>query len=551
MLAPRGVSNHLVLPCKVANMTSIPESQAPNAPAQRNKEPKLKIISRIEIPIKSATIEPSYPFFSTLNIFASALLSHNANMRDLYARKANYFLRKVTPSRSLTLPQIYVRFSEVSPAARHPWAKDSIQLTFEGLDIVSQTDNGLGPSVSSKPPAAGAMSSPTVAVPATIETTLVVTQARLLVKDPKSLSSMVVLNNLIDVVDRDIAFHRESGVFAFRLRSRAGESVIPTLIERVAKVERLVNFVEALHNFKDILTTIDISLGRIVFTYGSNLSKDGDRVVDPYEATINFDVTESPMTLNFNKKNPHIRIVDHLASLLNRGGGVGLTNVASLLPTTLPLLRAFDAIETSWDILSEKGQPVVMVRSADCYILRYNLNFPLDSLSPTIRKFSFTITKDYRRGVPWWHIKRHSHGHDPEPPDADKNLDEVDEALKPVWNSNAEGSLGMRSSAVARPDGVEALLRRVDEVMRTVELRIPEAPSQPQARPPAQRPVPGPPVHPQQGRMQGMVQQQQQQQHQRPQMRQQPTMGNGQSQGPGRNKGMGYNQRQTETIEID
>ena len=47
-------------------------------------------------------------------------------------------------------------------------------------------------------------------------------------------------------IDRDIAFHQRSGAFALRLRSRVGESIVSSLIERVVRIERLVNFIQIL-----------------------------------------------------------------------------------------------------------------------------------------------------------------------------------------------------------------------------------------------------------------------------------------------------------------
>jgi mediator of RNA polymerase II transcription subunit 14 len=48
----------------------------------------------------------------------------------------------------------------------------------------------------------------------------------------------------------------------------------------------------------------------------------------------------------------------------------------------------------------------------------------------------------------------------------DKDGDDIDALLKPVWNSSGEGYRGMRINAVAQPNGAEELLHKLDGVLR-------------------------------------------------------------------------------------
>ena len=69
-------------------------------------------------------------------------------------------------------------------------------------------------------------------------------------------------------VDKDIAFHPKSGGFAFRLHAKVGESVILPLIERLQRVEQLVDFVEVVKKHEKTLHCETVSLGQVIFSYG-------------------------------------------------------------------------------------------------------------------------------------------------------------------------------------------------------------------------------------------------------------------------------------------
>jgi mediator of RNA polymerase II transcription subunit 14 len=432
---------------------------------------------------------PTYAFFSRLNIYAAALISHFVNLRMLHSRHARHSLQSINPSSPVKLPSILMRLSELLPSknksarTQKPWAKDSVKLTFQGLEPGSpeefvptvhpieapQSSLVKAKAKAVRPANMPLPGTPTVASPAAAppsvtqlppvdtpkqfgpgEGVVVITEARMTVPVPKALTI------LKERVDRDIAFDAKSGTFAFRLRSKVGETVIPAFIERAIRVERLVDFVEVLHKHEKTLKCEYISLGRIVFTYGNTSSVDTmdvDGTLKGYKATVDFGATNSLMTLIFEQGNPHLRIADNLAKVLNEKQG--LDGVATLLPLTLPALRALDTLEGAWTPLAGKGEPYVFVRAVEWYIIRYNIPSS-DQARP--RKIMFEIRLQQRRGEAWWYVRRID--------TRDREGDDVDATLKPVWNSKGPGWQGMRVSAVAQPSGVEELLAKLDEVMQ-------------------------------------------------------------------------------------
>lgn len=493
-----------------------------------------QIMSSIKVPSKLASPVPTYEFLSSLNIFAAALISHYCNLRTLHGKRAAHMLRQSRPSKAVTLPSIYVRLSELlvskgkSARTGNAWAKDVVRLTFQGLELVLPKSGD----VIASTPGSQVFGDPVPQRPHPQENAVMISEARMIVPGPDKPN---VLVNINEKVDNDIAFDPESGSFAFRLRSRVGESIIPDLVERLVRVERLVDFIQVLQKHEKALKCESVSLGKIVFTYGNASPSNGSDAMDlditshPYKVIVDFSAMENSMTLVLERYNPHLRIADLLAKVLN--GRQGLDGVASLLPLTLPVLRGLDAIENAWTPPpdTDKGEVFVNVRAVDWYMVRYNLKQPSPNSGdpPKMRKIMFEVRLRHRRGDPWWYIKRSDMA------SRNKETDDIDEALKPVWTSEGPGWRGMRVSGVAQVSGVEELLGKLDEVIRNLPVSDAEAP----APAPAPAAVSAAAPIKQPARPQAPQQQ-----------RQQPTpnQSQGQSQSQGRN-----NLLKREVVEID
>jgi len=520
-------------------ITNFPRALNPNA---QNKEQRVSVVHVIEMPMKVISPDPSYSFFMMLNTYAAALTSHFANLRSLHSYKAHYILRDSNRALSVKLPSILVRLSQILPSQNkssrtgRPWAKNTIQLTFKGLELDDPKLNSTHSPLEHPSPSTSQISR---------RSTTVITTARMVIDVSKSLSV------LQERVDKDIAFNAKTGVFVFRLRSKVGDSIIPLLVERVNQIERLVDFVEVLHNHSETLTCETLTLGKIVFSYASSTMRPNS---DPlaltqelYQATIDFGTVDTVMRLVLDSGNPHIRIVDYLSKALN--GREGLDGVATLLPLTLPVLRGADSVEMAWAPIPDKGEVVVLVRAVDHFIIRYQLIAPepRQTEEQTMRTASIEIRLRNRKGQPWWYISR---------VEEVKDKDEINEALQPVWDSSGDGWQGMRTGAVAQPGGIEQMMGQVDDIMRNLELH-PAAPSQIPDQPPTRKvQQQQQPAQLQQARQQPPQRPPQQQPRQKPQgmmhaqhqQRQQPTPNNSQSQGQsqGRNNSM-----QREIVEID
>ena len=504
--------------------------------------------------ISGVSSVPTYDFLSRLSTYAAALIANFVNLRTLHSLHARHTLQEISSTSRVRVPFILMRLSELlpsknkSPRTKKAWARETVKLVFRGLEPTApeeilQSAQILAPQATFRNGNAKVAGSntPAVRVPAAQSTapepvsrqlsagegSVVVTEARMTVEVAQALTV------LKERVDRDIAFDAKTGVFAFRLSSKVGETVIPAFIERAIRVERLVDFVEVLHKHENTLKCEYISLGRIVFLYGNVHFTD---TVGAYKATVDFGSTDNIMTLEFEEGNPHLRIADYLTKVLNEKQG--LDGVATLLPFTLPALRALDTLENAWTSLSSKGRAIVFVRAVEWLVIRYDIFSP-DQSPP--RKIMFEIRLQQRRGSPWWYVKRTD--------SREREGDDLDAALKPVWNSSGTGWQGMRVNAVAEPAGMEELIRRLDEVMRDfvsgVGASAEESASAPaQAKPPQRAPEAPMMAQPQ---------------------RQQPTPNQSQNQSQGRNtpsQGRGSQQgqqgrlnssikREREIVEID
>jgi mediator of RNA polymerase II transcription subunit 14 len=438
-------------------------SPTPNNTKQNAPPPELKITNHLEIPISASAPIPTYNFLSTLGIFAAALVSHYANLKALHSQHALYVLKSGKASSSILLPSVYLKLSELLPSGNKlkrtgkPWARDIVKLTFQGLESLPRATLPHSPDQQLLP-----SSTPAADVEVPKETRedylITVTESRIVVPMPAKLSI------LKEKIDQDIAFHAESGTFACRMRSKVGESVIPALVERAIRIERLVEFVEVLHKHGKALRCDSISLGKIILSYGSPPGiaevEDANGVVPlQYKAVVDFGAVASTMTISFEKGNPHLLIADRLAKVLN--GNESLEGVAQLLPLTLPALRALDAIEEAWTWLSDKGDVLVFIRAVEWYRFSYTLfsTATQATSTPSPRKITFDLKLQQKKGEPWWYVRRVDH--------RDKEGDDIDALLKPVWNSSGEGYRGMRVNAVAQPKGVEELLHKLDDVLRT------------------------------------------------------------------------------------
>ncbi|KAG9236332.1 mediator complex subunit MED14-domain-containing protein [Amylocarpus encephaloides] len=430
--------------------TADPVAQ-PAAPLARKpvKSAHLKISSSFDLPMKILTPLPTYSFFTTLEIYAAALMSHHANLKSLHTRRVPNMLHESKHMRGLMkIPIIFARISDLVEW-RNKAAKDMIKLNFQGLEIKPGLNEA-----SPMPPVATLSNG----MPVLDDNVVMITEARISIRLPSALKYAK------EKIDRDVAFEFQSNCLALRLRSKIGESVIPNLVEHTTRVFRLIEFIKVLQEHSASLECQQISLGKIAFTYGmvdANGNKNSNlaRSSMQYKAVIDFSAAANTLSLILERGNPHLQIADFMEQVLN--SKQGLRGVATLLPLTLPVLNGLNAVESAWvSVSKDEGEVFVLARAADWHEIRYAV-FTASrdpSTPPRTRKILFEIKLRERSGVPWWSLERTDQ----------REPDDFDEALKPVWNSSGPGFQGMRVSGVAQGHGVEQLLKKVDDAVRNM-----------------------------------------------------------------------------------
>ena len=261
-----------------------------------------------------------------------------------------------------------------------------------------------------------------------------VAEARLINKIPN-------LAALSSSIDSDLTFHPASGAFAFRLHTPVGTSTIPFFLERMKLIEQLFRFLGILKRYE--LQCETVSLSRLVFIYAIEPK--------PLKAAISYAVGV-PIKIALESGNPHLRINDFLTTLLNGDGG--LEYVATILRLTLPLLRAMSAIESTQEV----DNVAILPRSAQWYQVWFK--------DPHAR---FDIKLRPRRDILMWYVQ--------EVPNKEGPRNEVlAEQIKALFNGHGDGWEGKRTGIAATIDGVEGLLKRIDELVRGA--KAPEAPDE-------------------------------------------------------------------------
>jgi mediator of RNA polymerase II transcription subunit 14 len=368
---------------------------------------------------------------------AAACISHFVNSRDLEHQNIQHrfapskTLGATTSSSGIQIPDLYIVFSSLMKAS---WSIDVLRISFHGL----ATQDG--------------------------HCTLIVTGRT---KEP-----MTQLDSTnIPAEDSDVSVHPQSGSYVIRFIVPVGVSMIPQLVEKLHRIERLIRFVSIIRQFK--LNCLHVSLGRIVFRYSET---------PKLSAEISFTGEDDrAMTLNLPRDSPHIRIQELLQNHLNT---LGLEVVIKSLRCTLPLLFAFETIEASLTPTAQVDDFLVIIRSTDWFRLDYRN-----------KKYMLDIRLKHKRGILYWHIfDPGASGTGVPVPDR-----AVCEDVKKIWVEAGDGWQGLKTGAAAE-------LRAVPEVLLKCHEAVWNAP------PPQPQQMPQQMHQHQHQRIQGQVQQQQQQQ---------------------------------------
>ncbi|KAH0557100.1 hypothetical protein GP486_005109 [Trichoglossum hirsutum] len=381
---------------------------------------------------------PSYEFFSRLEKATASIISFFVNSRYLSQRHIHHTLRASGASSTfdsgVRVPLFLVRFSSLMnqnfATKKTPWALDVLKVSYQGLDSNSKV--------------------------------VLIVEAQM--QRDKAIPQIKLVR---DTIDKDVAFNRSWGLFALRTRAEVGEPVMQNVVERLKRIERLIQFVGVVQ--KSNLPCERVSLGRIVFSYSST---------PPLKADVCF-AGDRPMTIRLEAGNPHLRIKDFLVDLLNSegapaykgfgsgtlaGGGYGseassdtersgLYLVTKIMYLSLPLLIAIGEIEKQ----RVSGEFFVLHRSADWLQLSYR--------TPAICKIEIRLRQ--RRDEYRWFVSlnRMRYPAASAPTEESEKTRAVQAGFNQLFLDNNDEWIGLKTGISASRDGIAEVVRKIDELM--------------------------------------------------------------------------------------
>ncbi|KAL8762381.1 MAG: hypothetical protein Q9184_001595 [Pyrenodesmia sp. 2 TL-2023] len=301
---------------------------------------------------------------------------------------------------SSELPTLFVhfpgrraqKFQRDSESEKLAWSSQNIKIFFKGVDAVTSSGDHL-----------------------------IMAQ-----KNPTALRS----HSLNAMIGECVKFHPTSGAFAFRLSTPVGHSNIPAILDRLARIQRLRDYLATLQALR--LPTNNLSLDHLEFTYAPDC-----------HAHISFASTQVPPQLSFHAGNPHLRIQDQLIRLFRESKGFHL--FIQCLELTLPLMRAFTAVEAA----HTNDKVVVLPRSLYWYQTCYEV--------PPVR---FEVKLRQRRGGAKWFVQPLAL------PNGERRKPPIQDQLDFLLKDRCEDWVGLGRGVAASVEGVELLLKRIDNIFQ-------------------------------------------------------------------------------------
>ncbi|KAH6660371.1 mediator complex subunit MED14 [Truncatella angustata] len=415
-----------------------------------------RIASHAEIPLSCGSPDLSDKLFANLNIFSAAMISYATDTQILHQRRIKHSTdQKINPllPPSMKIPTIQVRLSDIlsgRPAGARKvatWAKDFVQIRFRGIEKASKATsrrslkNGQNDSkVNVQAPSRELIST--------------IADARFQVADPSKFS--LLKGN----VEQDVAFNARLGVFALQLKVNLGSTMLDDLASRIQAIERLVDCVDAIRRSSSDIRCDTITLAQVIFTYSDAIGHTAGTTAEanPKRWTASLDLRTDQIKMRLEKENPHLRVLDSFNQLIN--SELGFEKVPHYLAFTLPVLKALDQIEDSWEEMDSVSQGFVEIFSEhlDWYTIRYTISGP-NRGPPKVYRIAAKLRE--RRNTPFWHVTRCEPGSNYNPDD------ELKPVLTKVWTQSSERwqSFGDSASCDAN-DSVISLLRAMNDAVR-------------------------------------------------------------------------------------
>ncbi|KAL2128313.1 hypothetical protein VTI74DRAFT_9364 [Chaetomium olivicolor] len=431
--------------------------------------------------------------YQKLSEYGTSIMGQIDDLRLLHSQRVPHSVHRQDQSNQssfiskVRLPPVFARASDFLPRGgtargpcRTPWAKEYLRIEYKGRATVppceyQETKVGAGP-----------LQRRVISDRALIEVTLAVRNPARFHFFKRSL-------------DRDVLYDSRAGQFTLRFRPVAGVGAVRLIRTCLHALDRLIDFVDALHRAGKRVTPKTMTLHEVSFTYGGSttapeLTQHSRR---PWTARLEL-ATDDGVNVILEEGNPHLRVVDYLRSAANSSK---FKTLPAWFIFTLPLFRGLERIQDAWDsngLTSPHGECYVFHKSLDWVTLRFVLP------GPKGRRVNLDIKPREKDGELVWHVFR-------SPLDANRNNenDEFNKVLKPrVWSARGTGFKGLMTGAVAHWDhGIEDLLVLISDSLLPLVSTPPPAQVQ---QPPQQQAQPQPPSQPQPQPQQQQQQQQQQ-----------------------------------------
>lgn len=388
------------------------------------------------------------------------MISHIIDLRSLHNQKIKHAARDA-PSDSLPpnikIPAVFIRLSSVlnmrqSTGSKKTtsWAVDFVQIMFKGIRNSPYKVQPEEPE------------EPGNTEPVEEHRLNLLVDARFKVADPERFSL------LQRHVERDVAFNKELGVFALRLRAEAGRTILDALAHRVRAIERLVDCIDAIRQSDRDVRCEDITLNQVTFTYSdqpkASLNAPVQQNIQRWRASVV--LYEGRSELELERGNPHLRVISLFRRLIN--SNLRFKGLPYFLSTTLPVVRALDSIEAAWQGPGTKntGRVDIHLQHLDWFNIRYTLPGPGKGGE---RRLLLLLKLRCHRGEVMWHIQRQEPG-----PGRKQPNDAFTQALSKVWGVEGRDWRSLIHSAAATTDGrVEALMKAIDESIRSLATQSP------------------------------------------------------------------------------
>ena len=258
--------------------------------------------------------------------------------------------------------------------------------------------------------------------------------------------------------DSTLYFHSDDSGVSFRLRAPLGEFIMDQFWQRIKQIARLMLYLKIMQRHQ--LQCTKISLDSLSFTYTADSGL-------PLDAQVRFtgDPSKPKPSIVFLGRNPHLRIQNFLSDVLSCENG--FARVIPLLRTTLPLLQAFNTIESSQGSAALEQRASIITRSVTWYCMRYT-------------GITFDVCFRKRNEDHLWFTMAVK-GSKQQQAALASRIEKLSKAWQDLCQEAGQGWQGMKDGISADVSGVEGLVLKIDNLVK--DIMQPESQGTPSGKP--------------------------------------------------------------------